>query len=733
MLYCGTVASTEDIPKTPTRRVQSALLLAGISIALPSIHNGLCQQPQSRAQPQPRASQLNSPRLLPMPREYSPRSTAALSHGVSITSDSDPDDRFTALDLSSWLKGLQVQADKGHAAFRIQLLRSNAPGAQKLLSHAEVTLDPQMHEEGYAILPTAHGAAVIADMPAGLFYGVQTLKQMIIGTGPSASIAKAQIRDWPAMRYRGVSDDLSRGPIPTLEFQKCEIRTLAAYKINLYSPYFESTFQYHSTPLAALPGGSLGHEDARTLVEYARHYHVMIVPEQEAFAHLHHLLTYEQYSPLAETPLGSVLAPGQSGSLDLIGQWFAELAQVFPAPFLHVGADETFDLGKGQTREAVNGQGLGAVYVDFLLHIHARLAPLNRRLLFWGDIAMKDPVEVKRLPKDLIAVAWTYDPAPAGYRQWLEPYIAAGMETWVAPGVSNWKRVFPDNSISLANIQDFVRDGQAAHSTGMLNTVWNDDGEGLFLEDWYGLLFGAAAAWQPGRSSIESFQASYGSVFHGDTTGGIDEAQRQLISVYQILDQAKVKEATDALFWADPWSPEGQAIATELRPLIPAIRLHAERAIVSLAQARNEGHLREADAIDAVELGARRLDFIGQKFETADEIALLYRRIYSSQNDAKESKEISRTLQNIAGANGLCQDLRDGYSFSRDQFSALWLKENRPYWLKNVQARYDLATQLWITRGDQFSAASNRWSDHRTLPSPQEMGLPATENDAATH
>ena len=90
------------------------------------------------------------------------------------------------------------------------------------------------------------------------------------------------------------------------------------------------------------------------------------------------------------------------------------------------------------------------------------------------------------------------------------------MEVWVAPGVNNWRRVYPDNNIALVNIQHFVRDGQRLGAKGMLNTVWNDDGEGIFDEDWYGVLFGAAAAWQPGESSIPQFQASYGAAFHGD-------------------------------------------------------------------------------------------------------------------------------------------------------------------------------------------------------------------------
>ena len=189
-----------------------------------------------------------------------------------------------------------------------------------------------MQGEGYAMLPTARGLAVLAETAAGLFYGEQTLKQMVVGRGATAVLARAVIRDWPAMRYRGLSDDLSRGPIPTLEFAKRQIRTLAAYKINIYSPYFETALAYRSSPLAAIPGESLSQADARALVTYARQYHVTVVPEQESFGHLHHLLAYEQYAPLAETPLGSVLAPGQPGSLDLTTQWFGEIVKDLSRP-----------------------------------------------------------------------------------------------------------------------------------------------------------------------------------------------------------------------------------------------------------------------------------------------------------------------------------------------------------------------------------------------------------------
>ena len=337
---------------------------------------------------------------------------------------------------------------------------------------------------------------------------------------------------------------------------------------------------------------------------------------------------------------------------------------------------------------------------------------------------MNAPEQVKRLPKDMISVAWVYSPADEGYSSWLKPYTDAGMETWVAPGVSNWRRIYPDNDAALRNIQGFVRDGQAAHSTGMLNTAWNDDGEGLFQEDWYGVLFGAAAAWQPGTSDVTQFQDSYGQVFHGDRTGKINDAQRELIAFYQMLDQAKVKKQTDELYWMDPWTTEGQIVAAELRPLLSGLRLHAERAITLVAEARSTAGLKQTDALDALELGARRLDFIGQKFETADEITRLYKQAYGWQGDTQNVKRITGFLYNLSGTDGLCEDMRDRYDYARLKYSELWLREHRPYALQNVVVRYDLASQLWVLRSDKFVAAREQWQQQHTLPSPAELGIP---------
>lgn len=670
--------------------------------------------------------------LIPAVRECSAVAQIPLGDaGVDVTHGRDADDAFAAENLAEALKerGVRTGRGNGHGKVRVQLLRADAHDGRALLERNHLTFDAAMHDEGYAIVPDGkRGLAVIAETAAGEFYGAQTVKQLVRGAGRDAVLLTPTVRDWPAMAHRGVSDDWSRGPLPNIDFLKRELRTMAAYKINTFSPYFEATFAYASTPVAAFPGGAMTPDEARAMVAYATKLHITVIPEQESFGHLHHVLKFEEYSPLGETPHGAVLAPGDPRSLPLIKSWFGELAKVFPGPYAHIGADETFELGMGRTRDEVKAEGLDTVYLNFLKEIHAELTPYNKRLLFWGDIAEKSPEKVGILPKDMIAVPWHYDAAP-DFTKAIEPFVKAGLETWVSPGVSNWNRVYPDDNVALANIRVFVRDGQRLGATGELNTVWNDDGEGIFDENWYGVLFGAAAGWQKGESHEAAFEASYGLAFHGDPTGKIDEAQAALRAAHAVLQKAGLDDVMDSYFWADPFSPEGQKLSAKLLPAASELRLDAERVITLIAEARAAAaergqNLRNEEALDAMELGARRMDFVGYKFQAADDCVKMYARAQALAGDKAHWSEVSDLLETIGSNNGRLEDIRDGYSQIGGLFREAWLKDNRRYWLANNEGRYARATELWIGRSRRWNTVIQHWWDTRTLEPAGEAGLP---------
>ncbi len=663
--------------------------------------------------------------LIPAPRECVAVDSLPMGgSGLVIPDEDDAVPDVILRDLAQALKERDVPVNE-HDAGQLLFFRADSKQGASLLKDLHLQFDPAMNDEGYVIAPAGvRSIVVVAKTSAGFFYGVQTVKQLIRGSGKDAVLLVPTIRDWPAMPHRGLSDDWSRGPLPNMDFLKREIRTLAAYKINIFSPYFEHTFAYASSPVAAFPGGAMTPAEARELVAYAAQYHITVIPEQESFGHLHHVLKFEQYSPLGETSHGSVLAPGDAATLPLIGSWFAELAKVFPGPYAHIGADETFELGLGKTRDAVTQRGLDAVYLDFLKQIHTTLAPNHKQLLFWGDIAVKSPSLVGTLPKDMIAVPWRYDAEP-DFTPLILPFTNAGLETWVASGVNNWNRLYPNNNEALGNIRAFVRDGQKLGAKGLLNTVWNDDGEGIFDENWFGVLFGAAAGWQAGESSEENFVQSFGLAFHRDLTGKISQAQRELMAVHAVLRKAGLYDAQDSYFWLDPFSPEGQRVAAKLRPSLSEVRLHAERAIALVAEARAAGKLENQEALDALELGARRIDFLGFKFQTADECVALYTQAQALAADKSRWGEVEVMLETIGSNNGRLQDMRDGYALLRDLYQQAWLRDNRPYWLQNNLARYDQATQLWIGRGDRWNQVVDRWWNTHTLLPAAEVGLPA--------
>ena len=680
--------------------------------------------------------------LIPIPRQITGVEQAPLNSVTVVCTGCEAEDTFAANDLRETLTDRGIPTGPG---IRIVLRR--------LAEHPDASFTEEMRAEGYTIRYAAKTLTLTGATAEGLFYAAQTAKQMIdrwplqtacAGACPDFVLHAAEIHDWPAMRYRGLHDDLSRGPVDTLEFQKKLIRTLAAYKINVYSPYFEKTQQYASNPLPAPPEGSISAEDARALVAYATQYHIIVIPEQEAIGHLRKMLQWETYADVAETPHGAVLSPGQAGSIPLIDQMFKELAAMYPGPFLHIGGDETIDLGIGRTRADVDARGLPTVYIDYLKQIVTSLEPLHKKILFWGDVAQSDPELLKELPPEikhqLIAVAWGYTPKPKGFLQELKPYTAAGIPVWVSPSINNYRQVWPNQQLALDDIQEFTRDGQKYGATGQLNTLWNDDGESLANMNWYGILFGATAAWQHGESSIPAFQQSFAQVFHGDSLGLLNQAQGELTGAMVLLHDSKVigaTEGTDGLFWVDPWSKDGQVMAEKMRPINAEVRLYAERALTYIAQAKaQEPNLREPDAISAMEFGARRIDFLGLKFQLADEMVDGYTQALGTAqgtvtvHPVGPRPSVSAMLSDINGVNGRLQDIIDGYSQLRQMFAEQWEKTYRPSGLRPVLEHYDYTIGQWYARVDKVRSAQRQWSELRTLPPAGDLGMPAVAAQA---
>jgi len=660
------------------------------------------------------ATSSNKIQIIPAPKQVTAGegSFALRDARVVLADGKSAEDQFAAQDFINDAKataGASVAVGRGGRR-DILIGRIDSVLIAQTLKRMNATAPATLGEEGYVVLVDANQVIVAGNTAAGTFYGLQTLKQLVRGDGATAFIPAVKIVDWPTMRWRGLSDDISRGPVPTVDYIKRQIRTLAFLKMNMHSFYMEHTFSASSHPLIGPEGGSLTPAEIKDLVAYARSYHIELVPEQQTFGHLHKALRLEKYAELGETPFGDVLSPQQPGSYKLIEDWYKELNELFPGQFFHIGEDETFELGEGQSKAEAQTKGVGAIYFQHLNRVRDLLKPYNRKLMFWGDIALHHPDLIGNIPKDMIVMNWQYG-ARDEFMTSIKPFQDAGLQQFVCPGAQTWNQIFPNTEAAAKNIVNFVRDGQKAGAIGMMNTTWDDDGESLFEVAWYPIALGAAASWQEGTLDRSEFDKNYAWSFYR-------AEGNELLSANVMLGSA-ARGFGDEVFWRDPFTNQFINFARTNTEKIKQMRLAVEEAQEKVARNGNQAR-RNRENLAGLTFAARRLDHLGRRYEVMLMFSDQYWDAYLNLGDRTKA----RKLRHYTGAiyNNL-REMAEELSILKEGYRNQWLAENRPYWLESILARYDQMISIWLTKSRQMDEALRKYEATSTLPSPEEFGL----------
>ncbi len=566
--------------------------------------------------------------------------------------------------------------------------------------------------EGYALAVTDRFAAVGARHPAGLAHGVQTLRQLVRANLRDGKIPAVTIRDWPSLRHRGFSYDITRGPNPTPATLEREVELSAFLRMNFFTYYLEHQYAFAKHPLIGPRDGSLQPEELKALVQHAADRGVEVFGCQQSFGHFGHLLKHEQYAELRETP--GIVSPINEKTYQFLDDLYSEQAPLLASKYFNVCCDETEGLGTGPSKELAAEIGVGGVYTRHIRRLHDLLRDkYGKRMMMWGDIILNHPGNLADIPKDTIMLTWGYGPR-GSFDAVITPFAKAGYEFFVCPGVNCWNRVLPDFQVSVKNIANFVRDGAKHNALGMLNTTWVDSGENLEGCNWYGLAWGAECAWNGSATPVEAFNRRVGPVLFGHDGPEFGEAIEVLGLAHRLPG---FEDMNDKCFWKvdfSQWLKDEKATTIHAEALKSTMRM----AQAKLAVARKSARV-NAEILDQLIFGADRMQLMADRIIEGGKAGLAYRQAAA----APESAEAPVLLG--TECTGRVRKLRDTCVALKARYIELWNRENRSFALDAVTRRFDAVIAYYDDVLKRLAAAAEDLGNRRPLPPIEQIGFPA--------
>lgn len=524
-------------------------------------------------------------------------------------------------------------------------------------------------DQAYRLTVNSNFIRLEATTNTGLFYATQSLKQLyryayLKSPNNTIVIASMTITDWPNLKVRAWQDDISRGPIVSMDYLKRLIPQMAECKLNAFSLYTEHTFKTKCHPDIA-PTDAFTAEEIKELEDFCKPYHIQIIGNQQCFGHFEEILSNPFYRHLADTKWN--LNPAKEETYRFLEDHLREVARAYKSPYFNINCDETESLGQGAAKAYVDSLGAETVYYQHVNRVNRMLRPYRKRVMMWGDIADQHSEILDNLDKDIFLIAWSYVGIDS-FDDFLQPYVKSGRNFFVAPGVSLSERVWPKHYEFKKNITNLCRDGYKNGALGVINTCWDDFGESLINSALYGLALGAERSWNAATQQERSTETDFTIHFLGCLSSDIIEHLEALSEWTKIDGIGKFTAMTE------PMAPFYPALVNDS---IKALNQRASVALSALEKDLNNDKnkvKRNAGLFDNALYAVHRMQWCAKRNATRIQLYRTY---------------IDPTKANIAESKKMIGELMATLHDLKTEYVKVWNIESRPYWLDVNMDKYD--------------------------------------------
>jgi hypothetical protein len=395
---------------------------------------------------------------------------------------------------------------------------------------------------------------ITANASAGLFYGVETVAQMIKHRDGALWLPDCEIVDWPDLQSRYIFWDDAHH-LERFDELKRAIRQAAFFKINGFVLKLDGHFQFRSAPALVEPQ-ALSPEQLQQLTDYGLRYHVQVIPYLDASAHISFILKHPEYASLRAFPDSNYELNLQNPkSIELLQGMFQDLldANKGVSQFF-LSTDEAYYVGMSDDSphsEKARQKELGSpgkLLAEFLSKAAGYLHDRGRTVLFWGEFPLA-PADVASLPAYLVN-------AEASSREFDWACRSRGIREMFYLSSSGMEKLFPGYALRPQSRQLHPREQnrprindaverllsnvtrQDASLMGSIVCGWGDNG--LHPETfWLGYATISAAAWNPHDFDISAAKADFYCQFYGPSVHDMDR-------IYQLM-------SFQAELWSDSW------------------------------------------------------------------------------------------------------------------------------------------------------------------------------------
>lgn len=374
----------------------------------------------------------------------------------------------------------------------------------------------EVDSEVYTLEIDADGITLASDGVKGIFYGIQTLRQLFAGE----RVPYLYIEDKPDMVCRGFYQDITRGRIPTVDTLKSLVDRMAYFKLNMLQLYSEHVFDLKELKGVTAKNGCITAEEIKELDKYCRENFIELIPSIATFGHLYEFLNQDEYKHLRilkdyeptnifwdERAYHHTLDPFNPESLKIVKSMLDQCIEMFPSDTINICGDETFDL------KTFKDENTGRLYVDYMNEIIKYLTDKGKKVMMWADIIFQTPETVAELPESVTLLSWDYSKVLRRYET--EECAKMNRPVIVCPGCNTWTRLIEDTDINTVNIPGMADLAHECGSLGILNTNWGDWGNPCSLElAMYGFLLGAEKSWSVATAIDSDFDEKINSLYY---------------------------------------------------------------------------------------------------------------------------------------------------------------------------------------------------------------------------